>query len=225
MNGTRKAPLGFLDRDVTVPSHICLFYYDDAELRGMLPFLTVGLDTPEEATVLFGTRSRLDQVLAYLVADHGRDVEADVRDGRIILVEGAPTGEGALGNIGKALDAAVAGGATLIRFLGFIGWGESGWPGHDDLLRFEATVNDALASYPAIAICTYNANRLPGPLLIFGGIETHPITIVGHTVAENPHYVPPKEFLARPGGPWNDARRESLSNVRLTSRTERREAG
>ncbi|HEX4745551.1 MAG TPA: MEDS domain-containing protein [Gaiellaceae bacterium] len=218
MTGGRTAPLGFLDRAVAVPSHICLFYYDDTELREMLRFLTVGLEVPEEATVLFGTRSRLDQVLAYLAADHARDVEADLRDGRITLVEGAPTGEDTLANIGKALDAVTARGATLIRFLGFIGWGETGWPGHDDLLRFEATVNDALASYPAIAICTYNANRLPGPLLIFGGIETHPITIVGQTVAENPHYVPPKEFLARPGGPWNDARRESLSNVRLTSR-------
>lgn len=218
MTGGRTAPLGFLDRAVAVPSHICLFYYDDTELREMLRFLTVGLEVPEEATVLFGTRKRLDQVLAYLAADHGRDVEADQRDGRITLVEGAPTGEDTLANIGKALDAVTARGATLIRFLGFIGWGETGWPGHDDLLRFEATVNDALASYPAIAICTYNANRLPGPLLIFGGIETHPITIVGQTVAENPHYVPPKEFLARPGGPWNDARRESLSKVRLTSR-------
>ena len=216
--GSRTAPLGFLDRDVAVPSHICLFYYDDTELRGMLRFVTLGLDDPAEATVIFGTRRRLDQILAYLTADHGRDAEADVREGRITLVEGAPTGDGALANIGKALDAVTARGATLIRFLGFIGWGETGWPGHDDLLRFEATVNDALASYPAIAICTYNANRLPGPLLIFGGIETHPITIVGHTVADNPHYVPPKEFLARPGGPWNDERRESLSNVRLTSR-------
>ena len=79
-------------------------------------------------------------------------------------------------------------------------------------------MNAAVQAYPAIAICTYNANRLPGPLLIFGGIETHPLTILGHTVAENPHYVSPKDFLARPGAPWSDERRDALSSVRLSSR-------
>ena len=220
MTDERTAPLGFIDRSVAVPSHICLFYYDDTELRETLSFVTLGLDDPVEATVLFGPRRRLEEVLAYLAADHGRDVEADLRDGRITLVDGAPSGDDTLANIVKALDAVTARGATLIRFLGFIGWGESGWPGHDDLLRFEATVNEAVAKYPAIAICTYNANRLPGPLLIFGGIETHPLTILGHTVAENPHYVSPKDFLARPGAPWGDERREALSSVRLTSRTD-----
>ncbi len=218
MSAGRTAPLGFLDRDVAVPSHICLFYYDDTDLREMLGFVTLGLDDPAEATVLFGPRSRLEEVLGYLAADHGRDVRSDLREGRITLVDGAPSGEDTLGNISKALDAVTANGAKLIRFLGFIGWGESGWPEHDDLLRFEATVNQAVQSYPAIAICTYNANRLPGPLLIFGGIETHPITILGPTVAENPHYVTPTEFLARPGSPWSDERREALSSVRLSSR-------
>jgi len=215
----RTAPLGFIDRSVAVPSHICLFYYDDTELRESLSFVTLGLDDPAEATVLFGSHRRLEQVLGYLATDHGRDVQADIREGRITLVEGAPTGADTLANIGRAMDHVTQRGATLVRFLGFIGWGESGWPGHDELLRFEATVNEAVANYPAIAICTYNANRLPGPLLIFGGIETHPLTILGHTVAENPHYVPPKEFLARPGAPWSDERREALSGVRLTSRT------
>lgn len=215
---TSTAPLGFLDREVGVPSHICLFYYDDAELRESLSFATMDLDKPGHATVLFGPRSRLEEILGYLEADHGRDVAADVRDGRITLVEGGSTGDEALANIGRTMDELTGRGTKLIRFLGFIGWGEAGWPAHDDLLRFEATVNDAVAAYPAIAICTYNANRLPGPLLIFGGIETHPITILGNTVCENPHYVAPKEFLARPGPPWADARRERLSQVVLSPR-------
>lgn len=214
------APLGFLDRAVGVPSHICLFYYDDTELRGALRFLTLGLEDPDQATVLFGPRQRLEVVLGYLAEDHGRDVDADVREGRLTLVDGAPTDEETLANIGRALDGLMTRRPALIRFLGFIGWGELGWPSQEDLLRFEASVNDALASYPAIAICTYNANRLPGPLLIFGGIETHPLTIIGGSVCENPHYVSPRDYLARPPAPWTDERREGLSAVRITSRAE-----
>lgn len=224
MTASRTAPLGFLDRTVDVPSHICLFYYDDAELRHSLRFVTGTLDDPAEATVLFGPRWRLDEVLSYLAADHERDIEADLRDGRITLVEGALTGDDTLGNIGRALDVLVGRGVTLIRFLGFIGWGEEGWPHHEDLLRFEATVNAAVTNYPAVVICTYNANRLPGPLLIFGGIETHPLTIVGNTLCDNPHYVPPADFLARPPFPWTNERRDRLSGVRLTSGPDRRGA-
>lgn len=222
MSALRTAQLGFMDRSVEVPSHICLFYYDDEELRRSLSFATLAFDAPGEATVLFGPRARLEQVLGYIAADHARDVEADVRDGRITLVEGAPTGDETLGNIGRALDALVARGVSLIRFLGFIGWGEEGWPHHEDLLRFEATVNAAVTNYPAIAICTYNANRLPGPLLIFGGIETHPLTIVGDTLCDNPHYVPPAEYLARPPFPWSSERRDRLAQVRLSSAPDRR---
>ena len=212
------APLGFLDRQVGVPSHICLFYYDDTELRESLSFLALGLADPTQATVLFGPRARLEVILGYLAEDQGRDVEADVRDGRITLVDGAPTDAETLANIGRTMDTLMERRPTLIRFLGFIGWGEAGWPSQDDLLRFEATVNEAVAGYPTIAICTYNANRLPGPLLIFGGIETHPLTIIGDSVCENPHYVPPRDYLARPGAPWTDERRERLSEVVISTR-------
>lgn len=212
------APLGFLDRAVGVPSHICLFYYDDTELRQSLSFLALGLADPEQATVLFGPRARLEVILGYLAEDQGRDVEADVRDGRITLVEGAPTGEETLANIDRTMATLMERGPSLIRFLGFIGWGEEGWPSQDDLLRFEAAVNEAVAGYPTIAICTYNANRLPGALLIFGGIETHPLTIIGDSVCDNPHYVSPGDYLARPGAPWTDERRERLSEVIISTR-------
>ena len=212
------APLGFLDRAVGVPSHICLFYYDDIELRESLSFLALGLADPTQATVLFGPRARLEVILGYLAEDQGRDIVADIREGRITLVDGAPTDSETLANIGRTMDALMERAPSLIRFLGFIGWGEAGWPSQEDLLRFEATVNEAVASYPTIAICTYNANRLPGPLLIFGGIETHPLTIIGDSVCENPHYVSPRDYLARPGAPWTDERRERLSEVVISTR-------
>jgi len=213
-----SAPLGFLDRQVGVPSHICLFYYDDTELREALSFLALGLADPAQATVLFGPRARLEVILGYLAADHGRDTQADLRDGRITLVDGARTDAETLANIGRTMDTLMERRPALIRFLGFIGWGEAGWPSQDELLRFEATVNEAVAGYPTIAICTYNANRLPGPLLIFGGIETHPLTIIGDSVCDNPHYVSPRDYLARPGAPWTDERRERLSEVVISTR-------
>lgn len=179
-----------------MPSHICLFYYDDAELRERLSFVKVGLDDPSQAVVLFGPRERLDQVLGFIAEAIGRDLADELRSGRIVLVDGAPDVPGTFANVATALDALVARGIVLIRFLGFIGWGKQDWPSDEELLRFESRVNDAVTRYPAIVVCGYRTSELAGPLLVFGGLQTHPLTFIGTTLYDNPHYMSPAEFLA-----------------------------
>jgi hypothetical protein len=210
-------PLGFGSLSVGVPTHLCLFYYDDVELRTKLGFVTIGLESENEAVVLFGRRSRLEQILRYL-GDDGLDVEGFQQSGRLVLVEGAADRQGLLQNIATHLDGLMASGVTLIRFLGFIGWEDPTWPTHDELLTFESMVNVAASSYPAVVMCTYKLTEIPGPLLIYGGIETHPLTIIGDTVCENPHYVPPDRYAAaRSGGlAWLDPDRDQFAGVRIS---------
>lgn len=212
-----NAPLGFGDLSVGVPSHLCLFYYDDVELRSKLGFVRLGLEGAGEAVVLFGRRPRLNQILEYLRAE-GLDIDGFQESGRLVLVEGAADREGLLRNIGVQLDAVMSTGATLIRFLGFIGWEDPGWPTHDELLAFESMVNVAAASYPAVVMCTYKLTEIPGPLLIYGGIETHPLTIIGDTVCQNPHYVPPEQYASVRGQAlgWLSEGREGFQGVRIS---------
>jgi hypothetical protein len=222
------APLGFADLAVDVPSHICLFYGDDDELRERLDFLSIALTGPDQVAVLFGRRERLTEVLGYIAADHGRDIEQDLREGRIVLVDADPDAEKLIPKIAAALDAAVARGATLIRFLGFIGWGDPSWPSQEALLEFESKVNAAVLGYPAVIVCTYNTNQLPGSVLIFGGIETHPFTIIGTTMCRNPHYVPYDEYQAKQQAFELDptARRDRLAGVEVSAiRRSSRERG
>ena len=199
-------PLGFGDRKVPVPSHLCVFYYDDDELRSRFGFLRAGFEATDEAVVLFGRPERLDQIQAYLAKDLKRDIAADLKSGKLVLVGGAKDPAQLLGGIGAALTALKDKGIRLIRFMGFIGWGDEQWPNMQELLAFEATVNDAAAQFPAIVACTYNVNELPGAILMMGGIATHPLTVFGSTLCENPHYVSTKEYLAQldtvGGRPW-----------------------
>ena len=211
----KRVPLGFADLRVDVPSHVCLFYSNDDELRERLGFLARTLDDPTQVAVLFGKQDRLDEILAYVGADFGRDVAADVKAGRIVMVNGVRDPDQLLGGIAAALDAAVARGAGLIRFLGFIGWGDMDWPGDEDLMTFEAKVTEAVKSYPAVVVCTYNTEKLPGPILIFAGIETHPLTIIGTTLCENPHYVPFAEYIARRARPTATEREKNLKGVKV----------
>ena len=218
---SHSAPLGIGEQQVDVPSHICLFYYDDVELRQRLPFLRIGLETEGEVAVLFGPRARLQQILEYLAEDLGRDTEQDLADGKIVLIDGAPTVDQVMGNIAETFDAIMARGVRLIRFLGFIGWADPDWPAHHDLLAFESQVNQAVSTYPVVTVCTYRLTDIPGPLLIYGGINTHPLTIIGDTVAENPHYVAatPADGFARADVPWQLPNRASFQGVRVSRRT------
>lgn len=106
-------------------------------------------------------------------------------------------------------------GVELIRFLGFIGWGDMDWPADADLMTFEAKVSEAVKSYPAVVICTYNTEKLPGSVLIFAGIETHPLTILGRTLCENPHYVPFAESVERRSRPPTSEREHNLGRVKI----------
>lgn len=187
-----SAPLGFSGLNVPIPSHTCLFYYDDEELRSKLGFVRIGLETDDQAVVLFGPARRLKQVLGYVEHDLGRDVKEDLANGRIVLlddVDGEADADSLIAGIGARLDGLIARGINLIRFLGFIGWQDPSWPDHGQLLAFESRVNQAAAEYPSLVLCTYRLTDVPGPMLIYGGIETHPLTIIGQTICENPHYV------------------------------------
>jgi hypothetical protein len=208
-----RASLGFGDLKIDVPSHVCLFYSNDDELRDRLGFLAQTLDDAEQVSVLFGKQQRLEEILGYIAEDHGRDVAADIKAGRIVLVNGARDPDALLGGIATALDATIARGAKLIRFLGFIGWGDMDWPATEDLMTFEAKVTEAVKSYPAVVVCTYNVEKLPGSVLIFAGIETHPITILGTTLCENPHYVPFAEYIERRNRPTTEQRERNLRGV------------
>lgn len=209
-----RIKLGFgSDLAVDIPSHLCLFYSNDAELRERLGFLRAALEDPAEVAVLFGKRSRLEEVLGYLAEDHGRDVDADIRARRIVLIEGDPDPNVMLGRIGAEFDGIVARGARLIRFLGFIGWGDMDWPSDEDLIAFESKVNDAIGKYPAVVLCTYGLEHLPSRIVVYGGIETHPFTILGTTLCRNPHYVPFAEYLARKDRDEPGGRKKALGKV------------
>ena len=86
-------------------------------------------------------------------------------------------------------------------------------------MEFESKVNAAVLSYPAVIVCTYNTNQLPGSVLIFGGIETHPFTIIGTTLCKNPHYVPYDQYQAKRHAFEIDptARRDRLAGVDVSA--------
>ena len=92
---------------------------------------------------------------------------------------------------------AVDRGMPAVRILGNLEWGRGtpGWPPDREIMRLEACVTGAAERLPSIVVCTYNVNSLPGPFLLKGGLECHPMTFRRDCLRHNEHHVPPEHFL------------------------------
>ena len=52
-----------------------------------------------------------------------------------------------------------------------------------------------VARLPSVVVCAYDVTSLPGPLLLQGGLECHPMTFRRGRLRSNEHYVPAERFL------------------------------
>jgi hypothetical protein len=190
MSEVKHVSLGWVERQIPVGTHMCFYYSDDQGLKETLSFIRVGLDEPETCCVIFADTSRHSGLLGWLAEGYEGSVDAHVESNRLMVIGGAPTTDELVASIGGRLDEAMAGGTKVIRFLGFIGWGKPGWPDEKSLLEFERKVNEVVTAYPAVIICTYGVPHLPGSSLIYGGLQTHPVTMIGDEIRANPHYRP-----------------------------------
>lgn len=190
--GEPEVSLGWNADTVPLHTHACYYYSDEATLRSSFAFLKAGLDEPEDLLVVFSDRSRFDQFKRWLEDDLGADVDQLVGSGKLALIGGAPTMDALVSSIGDRLDAGMAAGYKRIRFLGFIAWGEEGWPDDRSLLEFESKVNEVVMAYPSVIICTYGVPTLGGNQLVYGGLQTHSVVWLGdRKVSDNPFYIGP----------------------------------
>ena len=195
MPTSQKISLGLRSEKADLGDHIAYFWESDKEFDEGVRFIEVGLDEGDFC-VLFGhheANARVQDVLTRRGYDCAR-LEAG---GRLTIVPGGPSGDAMLAHIGDVFGAAVAGGAKILRLLGNIGWGRSGWPNEKDILAFEAKVTGAAKHFPCVVVCMYDVRSLPGRVMVHGAFETHPLTICGNVMRQNTHYVEVDEFLRR----------------------------
>lgn len=74
-------------------------------------------------------------------------------------------------------------------------WALDAIPGVEHLMAYESRLNYFIPGKPWASICLYNVNRFPGST-IMGVLRTHPYTLTGGVITENPYYQNPDDFLA-----------------------------
>lgn len=75
-------------------------------------------------------------------------------------------------------------------------WALDAIPGVQHLMAYEARLNYFIPGKPWISICMYNVNKFSGAM-IMNVLQTHPFTINGGVITQNPYYIHPDQWLAK----------------------------
>lgn len=185
--------LGIGEAQVPLGEHLAFLWETEEEFSNGVGFLEHGLRGDDHA-VIFGHADANQKVIAVL-RDRGLDIEKLLTAGRLILLQGTEDAGAMLAGIGAQFSRSAGEGAPVIRLLGNLGWGRTGWPNQRDILSFEAKVTEAARLFPCVVVCMYDVAALSGPILMHGAYETHPRTIQRGIVRENPYHVCTEEFL------------------------------
>jgi hypothetical protein len=78
-------------------------------------------------------------------------------------------------------------------------WGEMNWVEREtvpieDVLEYEARVNELFSDFECTLLCVYDLARIPASLLS-DILATHPSVIIQGRLRKNEHYVEPHEYL------------------------------
>lgn len=191
----RDIPLG-LGSELAAPGdHIAYFWESEREFEATAGFLAAGASLGE-ACVLVGHDAANERLLESLER-RGLSVRARTQERQLQVASVCSSADGLLLELGERIKDAVDRGMPVVRILGNLGWGRGtpGWPSDREILRLEAHVTRVAERFPSIVVCAYDVTTLPGPLLLQGGLECHPLTFRRDCLRHNEHHVPPERFL------------------------------
>jgi transcriptional repressor of dcmA and dcmR len=175
-NTNRGVPNAVFIGGTAVPlhSHIATFYdTDEARLRLTVPYLREGL-IARQPCFLIAEGEVLDAYLHALGSQDGADVDAAIRDQRLVTAPGpGSTVEGALRFWEEALTGALVGGPNLLRVVGEMSSARKGFESDAEMVEFEVAFNTIGKRLPAVSVCQYDVREFSGET-IFQAFKAHP---------------------------------------------------
>ena len=191
----RDIPLGLGSELAALGDHIAYFWESEREFDATTGFLAAGASLGE-ACVLIGHAAANERLLANLERA-GLSVRALMQDRQLQVASVRSSADELLRELDERIKDAVYRGMPAVRILGNLGLGRGtpGWPSDREILRLEAQVTSAAERLPSIVVCAYDVTNLPGPMLLKGGLECHPLTFRRECLRHNEHHLPPERVL------------------------------
>lgn len=180
--------------------HVCAFFDSrDDEYSVLAPFFKEGLERGEKCVHIVDPALIGDHLER--LRGHGVDVDACCSRGQLDVLSwddayldgGIFDQERMLGAIDAVIAAGRESGYPRMRIMGNMGWTLRGNPGTEQVLEFEARVNDVLTESRQLAVCVYDSSQMSGAMMM-DILRSHPLTLVGKVLHRNPFYVPPRQL-------------------------------
>lgn len=175
--------------------HACAFVMGPEEEQAVIdPFLTEGMRQRQKAVYIVDPnhqcehRARLEAVApSPQLLDVTTWNEAHLRGGTFDQ-------DRMMADLETLITTHAATGAPPMRLVGQMGWIFSTPPGIEQLVAYEASVNEVLNRGKTPTVCVYDARRMTGSMMI-DLLRAHPLTVINGVLHENPFYTPAAEML------------------------------
>jgi hypothetical protein len=198
---TTPIALGVPGVQLAPGDHVCAFYPSTADRDEILiPYLSAGLDAGDKCVAVVDSCGP-ESVLAALGAEVdlgpplGRHQLEVRRSEDTYLRSGGFSTEEMLEFWDRSVGGAVADGYGFARAVGEMTWALRQLPGVEELVGYEARLNEFLPRYPQVILCLYALDSFSGEVLV-DVLKTHPKVLLAGMVLDNPYYLEPAEFLA-----------------------------
>jgi hypothetical protein len=190
-------------QSLPVPQHVCAFFDShDEQYEILLPWIKEGIANNEEVLNILAGKSH---------ADHCRRLEqagipvADAKEKSQLkfvasedtyLQGGSFAAERMLNIVEQAVMSAASGPYGMLRACGDMEWAVKNLPVTDELIEYEARLNQVTERHHCSIVCCYDVNKFSGSA-IADVLATHPYVIMNGKIHQNPHYIEPVEFLGK----------------------------
>jgi hypothetical protein len=175
--------------------HACAFVRGSDEERSVIdPFLTEGMQRGEKAVYIVDPAHR-DQHEARLSASVAASDMLEVTTWNEAHLKGGSFDQKRMMDaLEEMIQSHAATGRPPMRLVGQMGWVFSSPPDIEELVAYEASVNEVLNRGKTPTVCVYDVRHLSGSMMM-DLLRAHPLTVMNGVLHENPFYTPAGEML------------------------------
>ncbi len=195
--------LGFRGYTCNWGVHICGLYESQAEHDEILYGFMHSGDTADDLQLFVSNRLTSDEFKAEYATRY-RDSASHLEDTcrfQLMRAQELYYPDGAFSpwvmedNLDTFYRQSQSRGRRHIRATAEMSWALEAIPGVEHLMAYESRLNYFIPGKPWISICMYDVTRFSGRQ-IMNVLRTHPFTINGTVITENPYYIDPDSYLA-----------------------------
>ena len=175
--------------------HACAFVSGPAEERDTIdPFFVHGMRDGHKAVYIVDPARRSEHETRLAASAPSTDLLEVTTWDDAHLKGGSFDQARMMASLDELIREHAATGKKPMHLVGQMGWVFSSPPGIEQLVEYEASVNELLSRGRTPTVCVYDVRRLSGSMMM-DLLRAHPLTVMNGVLHENPFYTPAEEML------------------------------